>query len=422
MTPAGKVPGTGLLPLSILFEERFGGSSDPAILQTILALLPALFGDYPQHSDIAPAGLFVAIFSILALAFFYIFAKDYSRGHRFWVFFGLGWYCVLKVLGFGLRIYWAGNTLRVRAGIASTVFLFVSVVSINMLNMLFGHRIFTWRHPETGNASWFNINMSVLYVIVLGVIAMGVTGQCIPTVYFLGQAALDKCHKVIQAAAILQTLYALAGLSLIALAYSIKPGRIDHHFGKVHKTKDVLPNTFSATWIESCNIFYFPRKGSQHILHRGDPQATYIRVMPSNTPPAGGLAEHNDDHHHGPKISTAITLIIVTSLMLTIVSAFRCASTFIITTRGGANGVPFSNWVFRNWVMYLFNGAFEVIVCVLFLVFRADLRFYIPDMSVGRGSSADRTAESFGSDLAVNRTVNTMVPDNMEKVDTAHVN
>jgi hypothetical protein len=399
LTPPGKVPGTGILPLSNTIKETFGhGALDPAVLQVVIGSLPATYGDYPQDADVAPSALFVAIFSILALAYFYIFIRDYRRGHRFWAFFGLGSYCVLRVLGFGLRINWSEDVTRVQTGIAATVFTLVSVLFINMLNMLFGHRIFTRRHPETGDASWFNIAMAVIYFIVIGVIVMAILGQSIPFLYFLDSTHLKMCQNVVQAAAILQTLYAFAGILLIVTAYAIPPGKIDHRlFFK--GPKETLPKTFSATWIESCSPFYFPTKGSQQIIHRGDPQAKYIRVIPSEEAPAGGLAEHNDDHPNGPKMRTAIILIVVTSLLLSISSAFRCASTFILVKRGGYPGVPFSNWIFHNWVLYLFNGAFEVIVSVLLLVFRADLRFYIPDKSI---ASSNETS----SDLTVDRTNN----------------
>lgn len=416
LTPPGKVPGTGLLKIQKIVHERFP-NADPSLLSSALAYMPSLFGDYPTHSDIAPSIVFVVVFSILAAAYFYIFVKDYSRGHRFWAFFGLGSYCVLRVLGFGLRIHWAKDTLRVQTAIASTVFTLVSCLCINMLNMLFGHRIFTWRHPETGNASWFNMIMVGVYSVVVGVIVMAILGQSIPQIYFMDEKHLKMCQKVVQAAAILQTLYAFAGLGLIVFAYTFRPGSIDHQLFRFHKNKENLPRTFSATWIESCSPFYFPRKGSQHIVHRGDPQAKYIRVIPSRSGPAGGYAVHNDDHQNGPKISTAIILIFITSLILSINSAFRTASTFILVPRGGSATMPFGNWVFHNWVLYLFYGAFEVLVNVLLLVFRADLRFYIPDKSVS-------STHENSSDLTVNQTHNTVVPvgsENYQKVEATNI-
>ena len=80
---------------------------DPAVLKVVIGSLPATYGDFPQSDDVAPSAIFIACFSLLALAYYYIFIRDYKRGHRFWAFFGLGGYCVLKVIGFGLRINWS---------------------------------------------------------------------------------------------------------------------------------------------------------------------------------------------------------------------------------------------------------------------------------------------------------------------------
>lgn len=411
VTPPGKVVGTGILPASQQLLSQFG-RVDQSLIDLIIAALPGTFGGYPNHADKAPSALFTAVFAVLAVAFYFVFVKDYMRGHRFWPFFGLGSYALLRTIGWGMRIKWSQDVLQVKLGLASYVFILVAVLFINMLNMLFGHRIFTWRHPETGNAKWFNAIMTFAYVLVFGVIVMAIVGQVVPYIYFLDQHHLDMCHKVVQAAAILQVLYAFAGIQLIAAAYLFTPGTIDHRFGSIGK-KDTaahgLPKTLSATWLESAGIFYYPRKGSQEVHHKGDPQADYIRVIASNKPPASGLADHNDVHPNGPNMSVAIALIVVTSILLCISSCFRCASAFKIAQYGGnTTPIPF---IFRPWVLYLFYGAFEAIVCVMFLVWRADLRFYIPDM-VSR-SKATRGQDS-----------NTMVPvgsDPVQKNESAFV-
>lgn len=408
VTPAGKVPGTGVLQTSALFKQQFGDNADPSIVKVIISALPALFGQYPDHSDVAPSAVFVAIFGVLCIAYFYIFAKDYQRGHRFWPFFGLGCYCILRMLGWGLRINWAGNVMHVQMGIACQVFILVSVLIVNMMIMLFGHRIFTWRHPETGNSRLFNLMMNTIYLLVIAIIVMGIVGQTIPFVYFLSEKNLHMCQKVVRVAAVTQVFYAFQGVQLIILAYSFPPGSLDHRFGK--SGKHVLPKTLSATWIESTGLFYFPRKGSQEITHKGDPEAEFSRVIPSDVAPGGGLVEHNDDHPNGPKIRTGIILVFVVSLILSISSAFRCASTFISEPIGGTAGDPV-HWIFRNWLMYLLYGAFEVVVSVLLLVFRADLRFYIPDMP---SKAAARKMRS-------NNTVVPFASDNVQKTESSHL-
>lgn len=410
VTPAGKVPGTGILPASDTLLEQFGRVDD-SVISIIVAALPGTFGGYPTNTDKAPSAIFTAVFAVLAVAFFYVFTRDYLRGHRFWAYFGLGCYAVLRTIGWGMRVKWSQDILQVKIGLASTTFILVSVLIINMLNMLFGHRIFTWRHPETGNSRWFNAIMIFFYALVVGVIVMAIVGQVIPYIYFLDQHHLNMCHKVVQAAAILQTLYAVSGIQLIIAAYIFTPGTIDHHFGNFKKAHEhIIPKTFSATWLESMGIFYYPRKGSQEIHHKGNPEADYIRVIASDVPPASGLADHNDEHPNGPKVITAIVLIVASSILLTVASAFRTASAFKIEPYGGTTtSTPL---VFRPWLLYVFYGAFETLVCIAFLLFRADLRFYIPDMP--SKSQRKNQAES----------TNTVVPvgsDNAQKTESAFI-
>lgn len=396
VTPPGKVPGTGLKKVvSMLGQLGGGAASNPEakerLAHAVLGELPGLFGDYPASNDRAPSGLFIALFSIFALAHFYMFLRNKMSGQNFWPSFGLAMYCVMRVIGFGLRINWSFDTMRVDTGIAATVFCVVPVVYISIMNMLFGHRIFTWRHPETGNSKWFNGLMTTVYLVVLGVIVMGILGQAIPYLYFLGEKNLNMCRKVAQAAAILQTLYAFAGLALILNAYAFKPGTIDHRFGKFGKPghKSELPATISPVWIESTGLFYFPKKGSQITYYKDQvPEGKAIRVIASKNPPAGGFANnHTGDHPNGPSITTAIMLVLITSVLLSVSSAFRTASTFNIKPRAGIDGRPLSSWLYHNWLMYFFFGAIEVIVNVMYLVMRADLRFYIPDMQKTRKAS-----------------------------------
>lgn len=396
VTPQGKVPGTGLHKVVSMLGQLGGGAAqNPAakerLAHAVLGELPGLFGDYPSSSDVGPSSLFIALFSIFALSHFYIFLRNKMNGQNFWPSFGLAMYCVMRVIGFGLRINWSFDNMRVQTGIAATVFCVVPVVYISIMNMLFGHRIFTWRHPETGDSKWFNGIMITTYLIVLGVIAMGILGQAIPYLYFLDDRHLRMCRQVAQAAAILQTLYSFAGLALIIIAYTFKPGTIDHRFGKFGKAgyKAELPATISPVWIESTGLFYFPKKGSQIRYFKDQvPEGKAIRVIASKNPPADGLAtNHTGNHPNGPSITTAVMLVLITSVLLSLSSAFRTASTFNIKPRAGIDGRPLSSWLYHKWLLYFFFGAIEVIVNVLYLVFRADLRFYIPDMQKTRKAS-----------------------------------
>ncbi|CAN6601941.1 hypothetical protein TRVA0_002S00408 [Trichomonascus vanleenenianus] len=382
VTPKGAAVGTGLLQIIRPLKDQLNGAVDDNAKKAILRDLPGLFGDYPFHDDIAPSAIFVVLFSVMALGHFFVFAKNYSRGQRFWWSFGLGFYCLFRVIGFGMRISWAQDVFKVQVGIASTVFSLVSVLYVKTMNVLLSHRIFTWRHPETGHASWFNLLMIQVYFIVIGVIVMAILGQAVPFIYFLSESHFNMCKKVARAAAILELFYAVAALLLIVLAFAIPAGQINHKFMNFKKKtpQDELPPTVQATWIEKTSLFYYPEKGSQRTSYKGGLLGKAIRVMPSASVPASGLTVlQHEPHHNGPRISMAIILVVITSLILTMNCSFRLASVFVNKTRGDSSGVPFSSWIFRNYIFYIFYGAFEIVVNVLYLVFRVDLRFYIPD-------------------------------------------
>lgn len=442
VTPAGKVIGTGVLPAIQNFKLKFGDYIDPSIVNEVKEQLSGLFGGFPNSDDIAPAALFTAIFSVFTVAYFYIFIRDYKNGHRFWAFFGLGFYSILRLLGFALRIKWSSDVMQIQLAAATMVFSSISVLFLNMLNMLFGHRIFTWRHPETGNSRWFKGCMIIVYLLIFALVVMSILGQGIPYLYFLTPANYKACHDVEKVVGVVQTLYAFAGIFLIAIAYAIPPGRIGTlHYQLRNRNQGVrplgLPKTFSATWIKSTSMFYFPnRQDALDNTHKGEAayiveenelssglrneaekqvngsedtngkmksSKGYIRVMPSDREPACGLVSHNDDvNPNGPKIPTAIILILCTSSLLCISNAVRCVSVFIISQRAHAGGAAIaghSSWVLKSWVLYLFYGVFEVIINTLLLVFRADLRFYIPDHGVNiqmSGNSGDSIVEEDG--------------------------
>lgn len=398
VTPAGKVPGTGLLQLEKSMSKMgggagggttSGGSPDPNnVFDLIKDEIPSIFGGYATNSDLAPSIVFVACFGILTLGHLYIFVKNFRRGHKFWASAGLALYCFFRVIGFGLRTKWAHEQANVNLGIATTVFTLVPAVYVSMMNMLFGHRIFTWRHPETGDAPWFNSFMLSNYISVIPFVVVGIVAQAIPNIYFLTPHQVKIFSQLTQAMTILEAMFPFSGLVLIFTAYAFPTGTLDRKFGCFHKkgSKQNLPATFSPSWIKHVGVNYFVKRGSQVQFYEDEPEAKAVRVIASNETPAGGHCSH---HHgginsDGPSIKTNVGLILITSIILSIGPTFQAASTF--KQIPSMDGLTHNNnsWLFKSWLMYMWMGAGEVIVNILFLVMRIDLRFYIPDRPVKR--------------------------------------
>lgn len=387
-TPSWAVPGTGLVEVVNITQSQFG-TLPKTLVDQIVPFLPGLFGDYPRKGaggDIGPSIFFVIVFALLGIANLYIFVRNWLRGQRTYSWLLMTFYAFCMMIGFALRLQWAQNVLQVRLGVATVVFTQLPMLALNSMTFLYGERIFAWRHPQTAHAKWFRGLILLLYVVVVGIIVMAIVAQSIPYLYFLTEKHLHMCQQVTQGAAVLNLLYGLTGVTMMQIAWTFKPGTIDHRVFRYPRSiaYDELPNMAQATWIEKTSLFYFPTKGSQIKA----PKNSY-RVIPTRQPPHGGIANLlNGTNPNSPGVGVASIVVLVTSFMLVFSLCFRCASVFITKDRGGfipstlqPTGPPISSFAFRNYVFYIWYGAFEALVNVIFLVTRCDLRFYIPPWS-----------------------------------------
>lgn len=384
-TPKGAVLGTGLKNvIAQLNTLGLPSPLPPQLVQPVVQVLPGLFGGYPQHVDIAPAILFIVLFGVLGVASLFVFLKDMSRGHRYWLSFGTFAYCMLKIIGFATRIYWAGYTLRLNAGLVSVIFVQVSPLWLNAYTVIMGHRIFTWRHPETGASKFFTFFSTQVYFLVFGIIICAILGEGLPYLYFYAPHHLHMCHQVAQAAGIFELIYCVLGMTYILLAYVFKPGTLNHNIFRLpkHDSERPLPLTIQPTWIEKTSIFYYPRKGSQTVLYRQDAAGSAIRIINTREDPAGGKSvPQNGDHSHGPSIKGLIFHTVLVSLGRLVGVCLRVSSVFMYNRMRGGFGVPYGSWVFRGYPLYIFYGGVEVLIVVYMLVLRFDLLYYIPDMA-----------------------------------------
>jgi hypothetical protein len=391
MTPNGAAFGTGLLKIVERYSHMVPSPTESDVAtREGLGRLPGIFGDYPSRNDIAPSIVFLVIFLIISLAHLYVFIKNKIRGQNFYWSLGLGIYCLLRVIGFVLRLKWADDALAIKVGIASMTFSFVPVLYAKLMNIAFANRVLVWKHPMVKQSCTFNLGMILLYWLVWGIVLMGILGQSLPFVYFMSPGQFSMCKRVTRAAAVLDVLYSVAPFLLVFIALVVP---FEASLTSQSNPRKRLPNTIQATWIESANIRYFPIKGTQHLVVNDKS----ICVIPSKTPPSKGISDRTQDwNYRGPKISMAVMSLTLVSLILLINTCFRTASTFIDRPRGGYNR-PLSHWIFSNYVFYIFYGAFEIVVNVLYLVFRFDLRFYVPDRFKERNRKQYRHDEPFQS-------------------------
>lgn len=411
--------GTGIVKLVGITKRLLHLESDDDIPQMLIDYVKNLqqsqFGSYPDHKDVAPSAVFLAIFLIFAIAHGFLFAINFWRGHRFWLSLLFSFYATLRWLGFALRIVWAKNILRLHVGIASEVLLILPIVFLASFNLVLAQRIFTWRHPVLGNKNYFWAFMSTIYMLVIAVVVMTIIAGVVPYLYFLSQTNYDMCRNVVKVTSLLVTLYSLLSIAFVAFTYILPVSQ---------KNKDAL--VYQPFWIKSFSPFYFPpknaaRKGEDLFVQRfgNDSRIPKRTLVGGNMPTIIESEPEVDELHQYEKAgdkkfslkhNVSIAIIFITSIFVFLGSLFRCIGCFM------DNVFLDQSWIYDPVVMYVLWGALETICNLLYLFGRVDLRFYRPD----RMSKARR--EIFENNLNNTYTPDTMEPETKEVVDFDSMN
>ncbi|KAH3684250.1 hypothetical protein WICPIJ_004770 [Wickerhamomyces pijperi] len=399
----GAAEGTGILKLVNSGKATLGTIPEP-IQKYTLGVQNAIFGDYPKTSDIAPSIIFTVIFFIFFVAHLFVFFKNYSRGHKFWLSLCFAFYCLLRVLGFAMRAAWGHNILRLETGMASSVFTIVPIVLIASFNCVLAQRIFTWKHPHLGSTNLVWGCMISLYTIVTGVVVMAIVSALVPYIYFLSQSHYDMCRRVGQAAGILCCIYSLTALIFVIGAFVIPTSE---------RGRETW--TYQPWWIESFAPFYYVERGAQKraqdsFLERDMHSLDAVRIIASTTEmPHRALEKVQSCTSKSGQLNHnwSIVIILVTTMLIFISSVFRCVSLFEMQEQ------RYQSWIFRNWIMYLMFGVFEVFVNLFYLIGRVDLRFYRPDRIANSIREKRRSSVNNG-DLSQ---VDTLRGSDLEKVE-----
>ncbi|MBQ5153865.1 DUF3112 domain-containing protein, partial [Macrococcus caseolyticus] len=289
--------------------------------------------------------------------------------------------------GFACRLAWAKNVVSIPLAISSLVFIQVAQLILQSLNMVLAHRIFTWRHPETGSHWAIVHTITFIYFAVLAVIVTAILGEGLPFLYYMGQHHYNLCKNVMKAAAILNLIYASLPLQFIAIAYALKPGTIvkpPKIFNKITQQEErPMPLVYQPSWIKSAGLFYYPKKGSQIQIYKGEPGSDAVRIIASREPP--GKGHHQFGHQvnpDAPHLHWATLTVLITSTVLVMNTCFRVAGCFRTSNYATLenNDWHVNYWPWHPYVMFIFYGGTEVLVLTFYLLMRIDLRFYIPDM------------------------------------------
>ncbi|EGV60495.1 hypothetical protein CANTEDRAFT_127772 [Yamadazyma tenuis ATCC 10573] len=362
----GRDPGTGIKPFSRWSKNLMGPKLPEALLNYNVGMQVNLLGGYPISKDIVPSAIFTAVFVIFTLTHLAIFVVNCGRNHYFYL--SLYWvgYGILRSLGFGLRILWAHDITLVDMAIADECMLVLGNVALVASNLVLAQRLFSWRHPVGGARRLFRYTMYGMYLVVAGVIAMTVTASAVPYLYYLSSKVFWHYKICVMVSSILIILYSLTAISLLGLSYFFKPTRKDENL-----------YTYQPWWIESFSPFYFVKKGAkleaeETFMKRNHNHRHAVRVIAAthhHYNMVEGLTNQRGDLTH----NTSILIIFISTTFLFLASVVRCIAVF------QANAAFRGGRVCEPVLMYIVWGLLEVVINILFLVGRVDLRFYRPD-------------------------------------------
>lgn len=358
--------GTGSVILTNQAHNLLGPKIPEVMVQYTADYQINLFGGYPSHVDKAPSIIFAAVFGVLMVLHAVIFVVNTSRGHYFWLSIGWVFYCMMRVIGWVLRVIWGADITRTQLGIANEVFLILPTIFLVSFNLVLAQRIFTWRHPVGGSRKLFWSIMISLYVIVTGLVVMTIVASAGPYVYFLSESNYLNYKRSVEATSIFVVLYSCTSIALLGLAFLFKP-----------TSKDENLYTYQPWWIESFAPSYFVKKGAAReaedtFMKRNHNHRYAIRVI---------AATH---HHHNMvegiskdrgNLQHNVSMVIICITTILILVGAICRTVAVFQNRYNKDAGP----ICKPVAMYICWGLFEVIINALYIIGRVDLRFYRPD-------------------------------------------
>lgn len=359
--------GTGIAVILNFAKNLLGDELPPTVVHYAIQQQNALFGGYPTPWDVAPSIFFSVFFGVIMVFHLVIFAINFSRGHYFWLSLAWVFYCVMKVPAFALRVLWAKDNTLVGIALASSVLHIVPAYYLVSLNLILTQRLFTWRHPVGGSRWLFWNTMFGLYLLACVFIAIIVLCTFVPYLYYLRRLVFHQWAEPVQGTAVVIVLYVLVLVILIVLSYAYPP-----------LTKDENLYTYQPWWIESFSPFYFVEKGAAQraeatFMKRNHNHRHAIRVIAAthhHYQVVQGLSKERGSLKH----NMSILMVVVSTVLILVEALLRCVVVFEFRPQvyGGTVSKPVMGYV--TW------GVFEGIVMVIYIVGRADLRFYRPDI------------------------------------------
>ena len=376
----GAEVGTGIKPLLEQASNLLGPDIPKPLVDYNVGTQINLFGSYPTSDDFGPSLAFAILFSIVFVFHLIIFIINTSRGHYFYLSIVWMFYTICKIIGFALRVQWSYDVTQIPVGLTSEVFLLVPSIVIVSANLILAQRLFTWRHPVGGSRMLFWGFMLSTYAFVVILIAVTILASFVPYLRFLSHKSYRNWIHTVQFTSIMVILYSLTSVALIGLSFWLPT------------KKDELRYTYQPWWIESFGPLYFVKKNAAQRAERG--------FMKRNSNHRHATRVIAATHHHYKSVkglsnkrgtlkhNISMGILIITTVLIFIAAICRCIVVF------QARQHRFASPAENKYLMYVVWGVFELIVMILYIVGRVDLRFYRPDrlpLEVRRIVTAEQT-------------------------------
>ncbi|KAG5418877.1 hypothetical protein I9W82_003595 [Candida metapsilosis] len=361
----GAAQGSGVSPMLKWGKNLIGPELPPALVNYFIDTQLNLFGSYPNHEDKVPSIVFAVLFAVTFVVHVIIFIINTLRGHYFYL--SLMWmlYSGLKVIAFALRAQWSNDITQISIGLTSEVLLIIPSVLIVSANLILAQRLFTWRHPVGGSRKLFWNFMIGTYIMVGILMGVTITISLVPYLHAVGNTSYWSWIHSQQFSAFMIILYDLTSIALIGLSFWLPT------------KKDEMRYTYQPWWIESFAPFYFVKKhaapkAEQTFMKRNSNHRHATRVIAAthhHFHSVKGLTNQRGTLKH----NVSMGILIISTILITIGSIGKAIVVF------QARLHMFASPAESKWFMYVAWGAFEVIIMILYIVGRVDLRFYRPD-------------------------------------------
>ncbi|MCH0628658.1 DUF3112 domain-containing protein [Kocuria palustris] len=358
--------GTGIVNHIGLAYGLLGDTVPPTLVEFAVGIQNNLFGNYPTKKDVAPSILFAVIFGLIFFVHLGIFIVNCLRGHYFWISLAWIFYSMLKTCGWALRAQWGQNVVKLNGGLALEFLLIIGFLIIASFNLMLAQRLFTWRHPVGGSRKLFWFFMIGTYFVVIIILVVALVASFVPYLHFLLTSTYEAYQWVVKVTGIFMVLYPLLTVALLILLYWAPT------------SNDELLYTYQPWWIESFAPTYFVRKGAaqeaeETFMKRNSSHRHAIRVIAA-THHHYHCVEGLTNQRGTLKHNILMGLLCISTILLMISAIGRCVVVWQARLSRDASPAALITFMYFCW------GVFEVIINVLYIVGRVDLRFYRPDV------------------------------------------